>query len=74
MSLSDFVTPDPKAPAPVNTPVVMLGTSISSANGSRTPCPASDYQSQILLNEVSLRLERFSLERVRLETEEIEEQ
>jgi len=66
MTVADQVTPDSKAPAPANTPVVVRGTPISSTNGSRTPHPSSDHQSQRLLNEVSVRLERLSLE-----TEEI---
>ena len=69
MTMTDNVKPDPKAPTPVNTPVVVLGTPISSTNGSRTPHPSSDHACQTLLNEVCLRLERLSLE-----TEEIEGQ
>jgi len=69
MTMTDEVKPDPKAPAPVNTPVVVLGKPISSTNGSRTPHHSSDHACQILLNEVNLRLERLSLE-----TEEIEGQ
>jgi hypothetical protein len=69
MTMKEDVKPDPKAPAPVNTPVVVLGTPISSTNGSRTPHPSSDRACQTLLNEVNLRLERLSLE-----TEEIEGQ
>lgn len=72
MSFTESEKPDSKAPARPNTPVIVR-TSTPSPTGSTTPSTSFDYNGQNLLNEVSLRLERLSLEdQVFLDKEELE--
>lgn len=74
MSFTKYEKPDSQGLAPPNTPVVIVCPSASSPTGSAIPSIPSDYgSSQILLNEVSLRLATLSLEdQVSLDTEEQE--
>ena len=75
MLLKECETPDLKALAPANTPVATSGTPMPSTNGYCTPFPLSGRQTicrQTLLNQVSLRLAKFSSEQVNLDIDETE--
>jgi len=73
MPFTEREKPDSKALAPPNTPVVIVPKEASSPNGSATPSTSSDYKSQTLLNEVSVRLESLCLEdQVSLHIEKLE--